>query len=47
MYCLLNTNIISIILKTSITVKKITAKDKKTELTAIKSDSLNLYAVVI
>ena len=47
MYCLLNTNTASIISETLITAKKITVKDRKTELTIIKSDLIDLYAVAM
>ena len=47
MYFLLNTNTVLIILETAIIAKKITAKDRKTELTVIKSDSVDLHAVVM
>ena len=43
----MNTNAALIILETLIAVKKITAKDKKTELIIIKSDSVNLHAVAM
>ena len=43
----MNTNAASIISETVITAKEITAKDKKTELTIIKSDSVNSHAVIM
>ena len=47
MYYLLNTNAVLIISETAITAKKITVKDRKTELTVIKLNSVDLYAVAM
>ena len=43
----MNTNAALIISETAITAKKITAKDRKTELTVIKLNSVDSHAVVM